>query len=458
MAVRKNNPAASKPKAESAAQSRKVAGKASNDLEKALAGFHPEVVKFFSEKLRINLSKLDVATLYDLQTGRLTKPLELVVTPLVYDRASKDSVAMPPIKVVASIKAQLPYEDGKCVAPDGDKKKIFIATVPCRPYILKADGSEVEIGEAAPEGPERENPTFSEAQVMALEGIGIDRSRLYAGFNALSKDEKCDIAEGLEFPVDGAVKTDFGLVNVIGIARLEGTAEQPLVSFEPQYPEARTSEKVIDILAARVNGTLQLDFFRHGADGTVIRNPQGQPILNEAGANIVRYGMAMAPVKGYTHRREYDSKAGKYVDKVTEVAWYQVTAVNGNLFATRMRQEKSVGNDGKEILTPVVAQVRIDEQSGRVMVDGKANAPLEFASERDRRDFLEGRGGVVRGAIYHDFKTGRDVEYDAFVVPDNTRAGFAHQFTPETSKALIERREKRQSARVVKKQNFGLGI
>ena len=301
---------------------------------------------------------------------------------------------------------------------------------------------------------EREMPTFTESQLLALEGIGIDRSRMFGGFNHLTREQKCDIADGKLFYVDGAVKTDFGVVNVIGQAKLSTDKEGiATAQFETTYPEGRDASKVIDLLEARRVGALELDFFRRDNNGTVITNVNRAPILNEAGANLVNYGMAMEPVKGYIHKREYSAKTKKFVDKI-ETGWYQVTAVNGNLFATRMKETKVKGIDGEEIVRPEIAQARV--RDGKVFINGKTNEPLEFATERDLTDFMAGRGGVVKNAVHHDFKTKKDVVYDAFVVPDNTKAGFARQFTPETSKKLIERRDRKVSA--VKKQNFGFGI
>ena len=460
MAVRKNNKKAEAPEkdvknVQAPARQRSASQAELRDKEahdKAVSGFHPEVVKFFGEKLGLNLDSLKTATLYDILQGKLSEPLEIVVTPLAFDREADKRVEMPRIKSVSSIRVVLPMENGKPVAPDKDHP-VFIQTVPCRPFIEKSEVPESSLGAGKPEV-ERELPTFTDAQLLALEGIGIDRSRMFGGFNHLTKEQKCDIAEGKPFMVDGAVKTEFGLVNVIGQGRLSTDKDGKAVAmFESTYPEARDASKVIDLMDARRVGTLELDFMRRNNDGRVITNVNGAPILNEAGANIVNYGMAMEPVKGYIHKHEYDNKAKKFVDKV-ETGWYQVTAVNGNLFATRMKEVKVQGIDGAEIVRTEIAQARVKD--GKVFVNGKPGEPLEFASDRDLTDFLAGRGGVVKNAVHHDFKLKKDVTYDAFVVPDNTKAGFARQFTPETSKKLIERRDRKVTAG--KKQNFGIGM
>lgn len=426
-------------------------------LQKAMKGFHPDVVTFFKDKLGLELQKLDVKTLYDLQQGKLTKPLELIVVPLVYDRSKKADVEMPRIKVVASLKASLPYANGKPLAPDAEDNRIFISSLPCRPLLEDSVDNGIDAGvEKHLSTGERPMPTFTEEQMMALEGVGINRERLFGGFNHLSYDEKCAIADGEKFMVDGAVKTDFGFVNVIGVAKLNvGKDDKVGVDFEPFYSEAREAGKVIDIMDARINGSLELDVFRRDGNNKMITNVNGLPILNTAGSNLVTYGMAMEPVRGYIHTRKYDQKENKFVDKV-KVQYYQVSVANGNLFATPMREVKTKGLDGKEITSYEVQQARV--RDGKVFIDGKVNEPLEFASKEDMKNYLEGRGGKVLNAVYHDFKSNKDITYTAFVVPDNTRAGFARQFTPETSKKLIERQEKSQKKGVARKKNFSVSL
>lgn len=452
--------APSKAQKESAQQREKAA------KEKALSMLAPGVADWFRENLGFDLEspKVRASELYDLMQGKLlSENHEFVVTPLAYDREKKENVEMPRIKTVARLRAVLPFEKGKPVRPDDDHR-IFVQTVPCRPYIEKAEGAELS-REAAPSSSERESPSFSDVQVMALEGVGINRERLYGGFNHLSREEKCDIAEGRVFPVDGMVKTSFGYLNVIGEAQLstakDGTAK---AVFMPTYPEQRSADRVIDLLAARTIGMLELDVFRRDGNNRVISDVNGVPLLNDEGRNIVTYGTAMGPVTGYLHKREYDAKAKKFVDKIDR-GHYQVTAVNGCLYATPMKEVPVLRPDGtkdtyrdekgKEVVRtrPEIAQARVSD--GKVFVDGRSE-PLAFKTERDMADFLQGKGGVVVGAAYHDFKANKDVTYDAFVVPDNTRGGFAHAFTPQTTEAIL--RERDRKVRSTKKQNFGIGF
>ena len=458
MAIRKKTSKTEKKPSVKAPQVKKTSAQKQVELrekeahDKALDSFHPEVVKFFGEKLGVDLSSLKTSVLYDLLQGKLTDPMEIVVTPLAFDRETSKKVEMPRIKSVASVRVFLPRENGKSVAPS-DKFPIQVQTVPCRPLLEKSEVPEPALKQEKPEV-EREMPTFSDAQLLALEGVGIDRTRMFGGYRHLSREQKCDIADGKPFLVDGTVKTDFGFVNVIGHARLGADKDgNPVCQFETTYPETRDASKVIDLLEARRMGMLELDLLRRNNDGRIITNVNGAPMLNDAGSNLVNYGMAMEPVKGYIHKHVYDSKEKKFVDKV-DTGWFQVSVVNGNLFATRMKEVKVQGIDGAEIVRPEIEQSRVKD--GKVFVNGKSGEPLEFASERDLTDFLAGRGGVVKNAVHHDFKTGKDVTYDAFVVPDNTKAGFARQFTPETSKKLIERRDRKVTTG--RKQNFGMGF
>lgn len=425
--------------------------------QKAMKGFHPDSVTFLKEKLGLDLDRLEVRDLYDLLTGKLTKPLELVVIPMVYDRESTKNVEMPRIKTVASIRVIFPTKNGKQVAPDGKDKRIFVSTVPCRPYIEKAVTPETGATVKAASKDERENPTFTESQIMALEGVGIDRSRLFGGFRYLSKDTKYDILDGKRFYVDGAVRTEFGTVNVIGEARLREENGKPVADFATTYPEEKSDKKVIDLLDARFMGILELDIFRRSGEGRVITNVNGAPMLNRAGENLVSYGMAMEPVRGITHVHKWSDKEKKFIDTI-QTAWYQVTAVNGNLFATKMKEVKEKAEGGEEKIRLECAQLRTSETRDKVYLDNYSNEPLMFASERDMDDYMCGKGGVVVGAKFHDFKAKKDLVYDAFVVPDNTRGGLGRQFSPDTSKKLIERRDKSMSAIRSKKQNFGIGF
>lgn len=430
---------------------------------KVLESFLPEVREFFSANLGLDLEALDAKVLYDIKLGKLTKPLDLTVVPQAYDRALDRRVDLAPMHVVAGLIVNLPRENGEMVAPD-EKHRLFINTVPCRPMMEKSDGvsdapAAGEAEEEAAEARGAEKVTFTEEQLMALEGIGVDRSRLFGGFNVLPRSTREDIAEGRPFYVDGVVRTSWGYVNVSGVAELLERDGAPAVTFQPTSYEQRTEGKVVDILGARRIGMLELDLFKRGANDRIVKDVNGMYVLNEAGANLVNYGFAMEPVKGFVHGRKYDEKEKKFKD-TAEVGWYQVGVAYGSLVARKMKEIKARRAGTQEVYTRLeVPEARVVE--GKVYVDGKNAAPLAFKSERDLTDYLEGRGGVVVGASFHDKKHEKDVSYNAFVVPDLTRGGFARQFSPETTEKILKARGRKDAiskAMKPRKQNFSMSI
>lgn len=464
MAVKINKKKDAKPAAKKEQAARKVTRQEAiaenrevERRQKAVDSFHPSVVEFLDKELGVDLHKLPLEQVYDLAQGKLTRePVSVVVTPIAYDRAKKENVEMPRIKALASLRILVPMENGKPVAIDKDHK-VFVQSVPCRPFISKDDAADMGMNAASGVADiveERENPTFTDAQLMALEGIGVSRERMFGGFNHVDKMTKLDMLDGNTFFVDGAVKTSFGLLNVIGEGRLTTDAKGVATAqFQTQYPEKRTEGLVIDLLEARVMGNLELDFFRRSSEGKVITSVDGRPIINDAARNLLAYGVAMEPVRGWVRRREFDEKENKYVEK-REPGMYQVTAVNGNLFATRMKEIKEQAPDGSTVSRYEAPNLRM--RDGKVFVDGKSE-PLDFVSERDARDYAAGKGGLVKDAVYMDRQNKKEQKYEAFVVPDNTRGGYARQFTPDTTKKILAQREGvRKTAR--KRQNFSMGL
>ena len=461
MAVSRKKPSERAAKAEKEVKAEKKEVKSQADLkvqeqhDQALAWFHPSVKDWFKEKLGIDLKSMDTAFLFDLRQGKVTKPVEIVVEPLAYDRESKANVVMPKIKTYSSICVNLPIRNGKSVAPDGDKNRIFFRNVPCRP-MLEKDFTPVGGAVRSDAGQERELPSFTDDQLLALEGIGIDRSRMFGGFNHLSREQKFDIVDGNVFFVDGNVKTDFGVVNVIGQGQLGKDHDGKAVAqFETTYPEERSADKVIDIIEGRRIGVLELDFFRRNNDGRIITNVNGAPILNDAGYNLVNFGNAMEPVRGYKHSRQF--KDGKFSDQI-EAHWYQVSVVNGNLYATQMTEQKVKGLDGKETIEPQVPNVRMKD--GQVFVNG-SNKPMEFATEADMKNYMSGRLAVVKNATFVDYsgEKKKSITYDAVVYADNSKANFGKQRSPQTTKKILDLMERRsRKTGPAKRQNFSVGI
>ena len=417
--------------------------------QKVLNGFHPSVIDWFKKNLSVDLASpsFKLSDLYRLQRNELTDPITIVVTPLAYDATKKENVEMPRISANVSLRVNLPMEGGKPVAVDDDHR-IFLQTVPCRPLVeLAAPGEAV-----TEKGPADNRETkFSDAQILALEGIGISRERLYGGFNHLSRQEKLDILDGEIFPVEGNVKTDFGFVNVIGEARMRGTGDDVTVAFEPSFPEKRENGLVIDLERARIIGSLELDFFKRTPDNKVMLDGNKAPILNSAGENILEFGASLEPVKGYLHKRERVD--GVWKDSPS-VAWYNVKVVNGSLYAQKMLEKEVKQEDGTSKTVLEVPAARIKD--GAVYVSGETK-PLAFASEADQRSFLEGRGGVVKDASFKDFKTNKTSVYNAFVYAKEN--GMAEKFSPAATERILGRKaEQNRKTTNRRKVRFGRGL
>ena len=455
----------SKPVARSRKESLSTAEtKAELERLQALKDVKGEHIDFLRDNLGVDLrsQKTPLDVVYDILKGRLTRtPVDIVVTPLAYDSEKKDKVEMPPVKAVASLRVQ--FTKDKKTGED----KVYVETVPCRPYLEKVEDEKELTKRPAREDDGRKAPSFSEEGLKALESIGIRRDRVYGGFDRIDHDTKIAIADGEPFFVDGTIQTSFGSVNVIGEGQLvhneNGTVE---AKFQPVYPEERNEKKVIDLLEARVRGSLELDFYERDPKGKIVTNAAGVPVINRAGRNIVEYGAALEPVIGFVHKRVYDQKEKKYVDKV-ERGYFEVTAQNGNLYPTKMAIYADRKPDGTQVsvkdrkgVEHIVSHPEPHHRltnDGKVFVDG-LSTPLEFKSERDRNDFIRGKGGVVIGAV---IGTGKDKKvYEGFAFPDNRRGGFATVFSPETSKKLIDRRmkEDKRLAASSKKQNYGMGM
>ena len=427
---------------------------------KALAKIHPEAVQYVKDKLGLDLKDprvVDTQTLYDIVQGKVTKALPLIITPQAYDPAIKGLRDMPMIKVMDSICIDFPRENGKPVGPD--VKVPYIETIACRPYLEKSDGLVVE----KPEAPEVEQKPFhfSDKQLLALEGIGINRDRLYGGFDYLSREVKADIAEGRKFFVDGQVKTDFGYVKVIGEARLDGES----VRFQSSYPEAREENTILDLRGARIQGNMEFDFLLRDSNRRVISDVNGAPLFNNAAENLAKYGMAMEPVYGRSHSRKWDEKKGEFKDVVSRWEPYQVTVVNGNLYATKMRQVVELGEDGKpimetdrsgQVVEKTHPEVNVRTRDGKVFLDNQGAEPKEFRSPEDYENFKRGKLAVVKDVVFHDFKNDKDIRYDAAVVADNRAAGYGKAFTPATSKELIAKVDTKKNVR--RKQDYKFGL
>lgn len=455
MAVKKKNTK----KAETGTQSQAPAARSQSELridevrQKALEMFHPTVIEWFKEKLNLDLAspQFPLSDLYKLGRGELTDPVKMVVIPKAYSAEQKGQVNMPPIQVVASIRATFPNVKGQPVALD-DKNQVFLQTVPCRPFAeLAAPGEEIPQAPRA-EGEQRE-AKFTESQMMCLEGIGISRERLYGGFNHLSRQEKLDILDGEVFPVEGNVKTDFGFVNVMGQARLTTDENgKASVVFEPNYPDKRAEGLVVDIDRARIIGMLELDVYARTPDGKIKTDVNGARVLNRAGENLLEFGAALEPVTGRLHKRQRTDK-GTWKETY-ETKTYNVKVVNGNFFASLM-PEKEVMVDGVKTKVAEISNARIKDD--KIFVLGQKQ-PLEFGSAADRESMLQGKGGIVKGATFKDFKTQKEIVYDAFAYINES--GFAEKFSPATTEKIVARKKAQVAHKtsVRKKTRFGVTL
>lgn len=440
--------------------------------------FHPDAINFLKENFGIDLAsnKIDIAVLYDIADGRVTsQPIEAVVRPVAYDRQQKKNVDLSPVKTVSSFRFVFPYErtaGGKTPLPIDDEHKVFVAAYPCYDYVMKADPSEMDIAPAAERKEKGEVIKFSPAQVVALEGLGIREERLYSNaFNAIPEDIKSAMIEGRPFPMTGTVRvmdnaSDSRMsINVNGTAQMvtrkDGTV---LTKFEPQYPVERSSKHVVDLLAVRQIGDLELDFFERDLKGNQKTDVYGNPIINQAGKDLIKYGAAFTPVTGFVHKRVFDDKMHEFRDSISSDK-YQVTLVNGGLCVTPMKKVMEKDQKGNQVMTVSrtgedVPKYHYECRDAHVSSEGKVRVgtqDLEPVSAQDLENYKRGRGGAFKGYEYTDYKTHKKVVYDVFAYPDNQRNGFAKGFSPSVSEELIKRQQDAKKT-VSKKQNFSMGF
>ena len=426
----------------------------SDDLRaKALKGFHPSVIDWLKDNLNLDLKSksISVSDIYKLSRREFAGPFDMVVTPKVYDASTKELVDGAPLQVYDSLRINVPFEKGKPVAVD-DKHKVFVQTVACRPLVeLAAPGEEIA-PRSVVKGDEERQATFSEAQLQALEGVGIARDRLYNGFNHLTREQKLEIADGEIFPVEGSVKTDFGLVNVNGKARLLMDGEKASVVFEPTYLEKRTKDLMVDLDGARIIGMMEVDIYERTPDGKRKKDVNGDYILNRAGENLRDFGSSLEPMNARLHKRER-GKDGKWND-VYDTVKVCVKVVNNSFYAIPLKE-----NESKELELPDVrfAKDRDGNETDKIYVLGQKEA-LQVNSPEDAENIRKGFGGLVRDVVYKD-KDGKEVKYDAFV--QIGESGYAEKFSPASTEEILRRKQKavtQKAAPARKKVRFGVGL
>lgn len=435
--------------------------------------FCPEGIKYLKDVLGIDLTdrSVPVEDLYNIAEGRVTSPLEAVVKPLVYDAVARKTVEREPIKVVASFRIVMPYDRKtfKPVAPDAENRP-FVASYPCYEYLQKAEPSQRVAPSREEPDAAGELPRFSEAQMQALEGVGISRDRLYYNqFNGLSVAEKRDILAGRVFDATGIVRIADGTgdsrlsINVNGKARMDTRRDGEVVmKYETQYPVEMKAGELVDIMRVRCIGNLELDFFERDARGHIKRDVYDNPVVNRAAKDLMRYGYCFGGVDGYIHEKAYNKQSGQWEESRRKEK-YQVSLVNGGLCVTRMNRVMDLDVDGNQMKT-VIGGVEVDKfhyevRDARVSADGTVRVgtqSLAPATPKDLDDYRRGLGGCFRDFEYVDRTVNppKTTVYDAFVVPDNRRGGFAKAFSQKVSKELIERREPKAARR----QNFAMGL
>ena len=168
---------------------------------------------------------------------------------------------------------------------------------------------------------------------------------------------------------------------------------------------------------------------------------------------------------GRSHTRKWDEKKGEFKDVASVWEPYQVSVVNGNLYATKMRQVVELGEDGKPIMETdrsgqevekTHPEVNVRTRDGKVFLDNQGAEPKEFRSIQDFENFKRGKVAVVKDVVFHDYKNNKDVTYEAAVVADNRAAGYGKAFTPASSKELIAKMDTKKNVRRKQNNSFGL--
>ena len=421
--------------------------------------FCPEGVSWLKDVLGIDLQRVPLQAVYDIAVGNVTsEPLEAVVTPLAYDKVKKSNVEMPPVKVVASFRIVMPYdrESHRPIAPSKEHP-VFVASFPCYEMLDKSEPEQqVVTRPAAAEG--EEMPKFTPEAVMALEGIGIREDRLYANsFNAVSLADKRAMVNGDAFDCTGTIRVADGLdnrvsLNLNGLAKLVSDKEGHIVAqFQPQYPVEQRKGKVIDLTKVCRIANVEIDIYDRDARGMRKTDVYGNPLINKAGKDLVQYGRVFGCVDGYVHSKEF--KGGKFEEHI-EKNKYEVSVVNGGLCITSMKKVFELGPDGEQRDD----KYHYESRDAKVNKDGTVRVgmqDLKPATPKDLVDYRRGVGGKFIGFETKDFKTGKSIVYDAYVVPDNRRNGYGRAFSQKASEDLLARREEKKAAR---RQNYSMGL
>lgn len=445
------------------------------ELQKYLDKFDPSVVRWFKDNLDLDLAsgQVSVRDLRHLLYEEFTSvPYPLVVRPLVYDAANKQRVMAAPVRQWAALRVFLPKKDGKAV-PVSDENTVRIITAPCKPYVQLDKDGEYPMREAAPSVPS--SVRLSSEVMMALEGIGLNRERFFGSVNRIKPEVLELIAAGKPFPVDGTVKTSFGIVNLSGTGRLYKnergevrasfdsntearpkteqsraagrkkdamSVEERLLKGLPVPMVRRSSKKsekpegpkyAPDILGMGWVGSVKLDYYRRYSDGSLVDDGDS-PLTREA-RNIRDFGASLGPVPGEYHYSTYNSATQKMEHHV-EPGYYFVRIVQGYPSLEKYRAVQKVDGNGRKVTAFELpsAVFRVKDMEVR---DYDTNEVRTFRTEQDRDDFIMGYGGHVKDAVFKH-GPGRDKVYDGLAYPMET--GSASVLSPSSTKRIEEQR------------------
>lgn len=396
--------------------------------------FCPENIKFLKDTFGVDLNspRVPVKVLHQLRHGRVTDPIDLYLKPLAYDAENKRSVQMPAIKSRASLKVDfypVMDKDSKKQLPVTPENFPIISVYPCYDYAVRGDVSEQQEASQETGSSRRPLPVFTEDQKQALEGIGINRDRLYKdSYNAFSLAAKQAMAAGEEFYFSGRVKVYSEMadrnfyVNVNGYGTLgKGEDGRAVATFEAQEEVEKTQEMLPDLASIRRVEDVTFDFLRKDKFG-IVTDASGRPELSDSGRELCMFGRCLGPVEAEIHKG----------DK-TEKAEYLVSMVNGGLCFMKFNEE-SLKNQIKD------GTVSINKQK------------LEPASPEDLDNYAKGIGGMFKGykEVVKDGDRSKEVIRDAYLIPDSQNKGFAVALSADMTSAVKKYREE-QSAKIEKK-------
>ena len=415
--------------------------------------YDPTYEKFLKENFNVDVRDPKAVNYYavrDLIKGITTKSaLWMTVTPV------SNGKTFNPIKVVASLRVSWPQtKDGKHL-PIDDEHPAYFQTYPYREKVLPADfAADVEESVKTEKKPEDIKPViFTEAQISALAGIGLNNLKLIPAKKdekLSKKDEKARnsmllpyelrkaIQEGYKFPYSGAVTLASGAyVNVAGIGQLKTSEDglRAIAEVEPNTASVLGKDLVLDLNAIRHVPGMDIDIFERNAKGEVvkevlkdendkpIRDANGKaierPVLSQQAKNLNDFGHSLEPMLAF--------KTDKSTKK-TVATHVLVSVVNGGLCAVEMREveRKNPLNDTvtKELVPPL-AHVSVRDGKRGVFHNSKF---VEFYSVADEEGYRKGRGGMVVTK-----------EGLRWAVPMPERQGFANVLDEKASKEIAVR-------------------